>query len=94
MHGRALGSIEQPELDAGCVGDPAHQAVERVDLADQMALAEPADGRVARHLADRRELCVTSAVRAPMRAAAAAASHPGVPAADDDDVIHFLRRGH
>jgi hypothetical protein len=31
----------------------AHDAAERIDLAHQMALAEPADRRVARHLADR-----------------------------------------
>ncbi len=35
-------------------GDAAHQAVERIDLAHQMALAEAADRRVARHHADRR----------------------------------------
>ena len=31
-------------------------AIEGVDLAHQMALAEPADGRIAGHLADGREL--------------------------------------
>ena len=92
VHGRAFGSIEQAELDAGCVGDPAHQAVERVDLADQMTLAEPADGRVARHFADRRE-----GMRDQRRPGADARRGggrlgSGVPAADDDDVIHFLRR--
>ena len=37
----------------GGVGHPAHQPVERIDLAHQMALAQAADGRVAGHLADR-----------------------------------------
>ena len=55
LHGRPLGAVEQAELDAGRVGHPAHQAVQRVDLAHQVALAEPADGRVAGHLADGRE---------------------------------------
>ena len=55
LHGRALGAVEQAELDAGGVGDAAHEAVERIDLAHQVALAEPADGRVAGHLADGRE---------------------------------------
>jgi hypothetical protein len=41
-----------------------------------MALAEPADRRVAGHLADRLARWVTSSVRAPIRAAAAAASQP------------------
>ncbi len=55
LYGGALGAIEQPELDAGGVGDAAHKAVEGIDLAHQMALAEAADGRVAGHLADGRE---------------------------------------
>ena len=57
LHRRALGAVEQAELDAGRIGDPAHQAVQRIDLAHQMALAEPADGRVAGHLADGGEAC-------------------------------------
>jgi hypothetical protein len=40
------------ELDAGSVDRPAHDAVERVDLAYRMPLAKPADRWVARHLAD------------------------------------------
>ncbi len=36
------------------VRDAAHQPVHRIDLADQMALAETADGGVAGHLADGR----------------------------------------
>ena len=55
-HRRALAAVEHAELDAGGVGDAAHQAVERIDLAHQVALAEPADRRVAAHLADGREL--------------------------------------
>ena len=53
--GRTLAAIEHPELDAAGIGDPAHQAVERIDLADQMALAEPADGGIAGHRADGRK---------------------------------------
>ena len=56
-HRRALAAVEDAELDAGGVGGAAHQPVERVDLAHQMALAEPADGRIAGHLADRVEAC-------------------------------------
>ena len=55
-HRRAFAAVENPELDAALVGDPAHQAVERIDLAHQMAFAEAADGRIAGHGADGREL--------------------------------------
>ena len=56
LDGGALGAVQHAELDAGPIGDAAHQPVQRIDLADQMALAEPADGRVAGHLADGLEL--------------------------------------
>ena len=51
-NGRSLASVEQAELDTGPIGDPAHDAVERVDLPHKMALAQPADGGIAGHLAD------------------------------------------
>ena len=53
LHGRALAAVQHAELDAAEVGGAAHHAVERVDLAHQMALAEPADRRIAGHRADR-----------------------------------------
>ena len=52
-HGRSLAPVEKPELDSGAIGDPAHDPVERIDLAHEMAFAEAADRRVAGHGADR-----------------------------------------
>src|SRR5438477_8886112 len=52
VHGRALGAVEHPELDAGRVGDTAHCPTEGIDLADDLPLGDAADGRVATHLAD------------------------------------------
>jgi hypothetical protein len=83
---RALAPIEHAELNSALVRDATHQAIERVDLAHQMALAEPADRRVARHRPDGRE---------PMRDQRSPRTHArgrgrgfaaGVPAANDDDV--------
>ena len=83
----ALGAVEQAELDAGRVGDPAHQAVERIDLAHQMALAEPADRRIARHLADGRGLVGDQrGARAHARGRGSRLA-AGMAAADHDDVI-------
>ena len=78
-HRRALAAVQDAELDAGPVDRAPHDAVERIDLAHQMPLAEPADRRIARHLADRRPLVGQQQVRAPIRAAAAAASQPACP---------------
>ncbi len=52
---RALAAVQQPELNAGPIRDPAHESVEGVDLADEVPLPEPADGRIARHRPDRLE---------------------------------------
>ena len=52
LYGGAFSTVENPELDSGPVDRPAHDAVERVDLANQMPLAEAADRRVARHFAN------------------------------------------
>ena len=66
-------------MDGGEIGGARDQAVKGVDLADQMALAEPAHGRVAGHRADLAREKLTRATDAPMRAAAAAASEPAWP---------------
>ena len=42
-----------PDLPPRLVGDPAHQTVKCIDLADKVPLAEPAYGRIAGHFADR-----------------------------------------
>ena len=43
-------------MDAGPVGRARHRPAERVNFAGQVPLADTADGRVATHLPDRREI--------------------------------------
>ena len=45
-------AVEHAELDPGAVDGAAHDAVQGVDLAHEVALAQPADRRVAGHHAD------------------------------------------
>ena len=52
-HRRPLAAVQQLEMDAGGIGRAGHHAVQRIDLPHQMPLADPADGRVAGHLAER-----------------------------------------
>ena len=52
LHRRSLAPVQEPELDPGQVGDPAHHAIQRIDLTHQVSLTQPADCRIARHLAD------------------------------------------
>ena len=85
-HRRPLAPVEHAELDAALVDHPAHQPVERIDLADQVAFAEPADRRVARHRTDSIEAMghqrrARAHARGGRRGLAA-----GVPAPNHDDV--------
>ena len=50
---RTLAGIEGAELDAGSIRGARHDAAQRIDLADQVALADAADGRIAAHLTER-----------------------------------------
>ena len=45
--GRAFPTVEQTKLDAGTIDRTTHDAVQGVDLADQVSFTQSADGRVA-----------------------------------------------
>jgi hypothetical protein len=90
-HRRPLAAVQHAELDAGAVDRAAHDPVERVDLAHQMALGEPPDRRVARHLANRHPV-----VRQQRRASAKPRRRrrrlaPGMPPADHHDIVDAAR---
>ena len=93
-NGRALGGIERAPLDAGAVRGMRHGPAERVDLLDQMALADAADGWVAAHRADGFDV-----VGQQQGAGTAARCSQGcfgasVAAANDDDVVTVERVAH
>src|SRR5581483_6903934 len=52
-HSRTFRAVQNPELDPAPIGGAAHDPVEGIDLADQMALPEAANCRIAGHYADR-----------------------------------------
>ena len=54
--GRPARCVEQAELDAAGVGDLAHDATQRVHLADEVSLGDASDGGVAAHLGDQVEV--------------------------------------
>ena len=84
--GRTLAAVQHPKLDPTGIGHPAHETVQGVDLADQMALAESADGGIAGHRADGREtMGHQGSLRAHPRSRARGFA-AGMAAADDDDV--------
>ena len=48
-HGRPLAGIENAELNSGSINVLGHFATQGIDLLDQMALGQSADGRIAGH---------------------------------------------
>src|SRR4051812_10338633 len=85
-HRWPLAAVEQKELYPSAIGDPAHQSVESVDLAYEMAFAESSDGRVARHAADGRDRVGDEGGCGAQPRSSSSGLGAGVPAADDDDV--------
>ena len=85
-HRRTLAGIQRARLDRRRVRRARHHATERVDLLDQMALADAADGRVAAHLPQRLDgLGEQQRARAHARGRERGLG-AGVSAADDDYV--------
>jgi hypothetical protein len=84
--GRAARGVEQAELNAHGVGHDSHDAAERVDLAHEVALGDPADRGIAGHLRDqipvhREQACLQSHTRGGHGSLAA-----GMTRADHDNV--------
>jgi hypothetical protein len=82
----AFARVEDAKLDARFVGSRRHRAAQRVDLLDEVALADAPDGRVATHLPQRFQ-----AVRQQQGVATHASSGQrgfgaGMASADDDHI--------
>ena len=82
----AFRPIEDPEVDPGLVRCGGHGAAERVDLLDQMALADPADRRVAAHLAERLDGVRQQQSRCPHARRGERSLGAGMTATDNDHV--------
>jgi hypothetical protein len=52
-HRWPLAPIQETELDSSCIGNPPHEAIQGIDFAHQLSLADPADCGIAGHYADR-----------------------------------------
>ena len=92
-HRRPLGPVEHPELDAAAIRRPAHHAVQGIDFPNQMPLAQPANGRVARHLANGRKLVGDQRGLRPEPRRGRRGLGPGMSATDHDDVEGILEIG-
>jgi len=87
MNRRTFSPVENPKLNTAHIGRSAHQSVERIDLSDQMALADAANRRIAGHDADS-----GCGMRHQSRAGAKPCScssglRAGVSASDNDNIV-------
>ena len=91
-HRRPLAAIQHAELQHGEIGRAAHDAAERIDLADHCALGDAADRRIARHLADGLERARNDRDASADPSSSNSGLGAGVAGADDDDVeLSFVR---
>ena len=52
LNGGAFAGIQDPGMNGGVIGQAGHQATQRLQLKDHLALAGAAHGRIAGHSAD------------------------------------------
>ena len=88
-HGRAFAGIENTELDAGLVSSQGHRATQGVHLFDQMALANPANRRVATHLPQGFDVVGQQQGFAPHARGRQGRLGAGMAATDNDDIKMF-----
>ena len=85
-HRRPFRGIEDAELDARLVGGRRHRPTQRIDLLDQMALADTADRRIAAHRAERLDVVGEQQRRRPHARRRQRRLGPGMAATDHDHV--------
>jgi len=90
-HCRAFRGIQDAELDAGLVGGDGHRAAHGIDFLDQVALADAADGRIARHLAQCLDIMREQKRLLPHAGGSEGRLGTGVTTTDNDDV-EFCRK--
>src|SRR4029450_7781029 len=78
--------IQRPELNAGFIGGEGHRTAEGVDFLYEMPFADPANGRVTGHLAQRFDAMGQQQRGASHTGAREGGFGPGVAATDDDDI--------
>jgi hypothetical protein len=92
LDGWPFGGVQQPEVDGGLVGNPAHLTAQGIGLLDELALGKAPDRGVAGHQRNRVQVDVEQQ---------GFAAHPGrrerglaarMPTPDNDDVIFPIHK--
>ncbi len=83
---RTFAPVQNAELDAALIGDPAHEAVQSIDFADQMTLSQAAYRGIAGHGTDGRKPVRDQRRPGPHAGRSGCGLTTGVAAADHNDV--------
>jgi hypothetical protein len=83
---RAFAPIEHTELDTGGIGDPPHNPVERIDFADQVALAQAANRGITGHFANGAALVSQQQCARAQPRRGSGCFTAGVATSNDDDI--------
>jgi hypothetical protein len=86
-HSGAFARIQRSKLNTGPVGSASHSASQRVDLSNQMALADTADGGIAAHLAQRFDALSQQESAGAHASSREGSLRAGMTTTDDDDVV-------
>ena len=89
LNSRTLATIQKSELNTGTVGHPSHQPIQSVNFPDEVAFAQPADGWVAGHGADRFGAQCNQSRGCAHPGCDRRSLSPGVTAANHDDIVVF-----
>jgi hypothetical protein len=89
---RPLGPVEHAELQPSSVGGSSHDPAQRVDLAYDGALGDPADRGIARHLSDGLEILRDQEGRCAGARGERRGFGSGVPSSDHDDMVSLTHR--
>jgi len=79
--------IELPELNPRLIGRLGHLSAQGIDLFDEMAFAQPADGRVAGHIPDLIDVLSDEEGRVPHPGAGQGSLNPGMTSSYHNDVV-------
>jgi hypothetical protein len=92
-HRRSLRSVQHSELDSRQIRRSAHDASQGIYLSHHCSLRDPTDSGIAGHLADCFEILGEQEGLGAATSGKRSGFHPGVTAADDDDVEPVAHRG-
>jgi hypothetical protein len=91
MHGGPLTAIEHAELNSRSIDHLPHQASEGIDFANNLALSDSPDRRIAAHLPDRIQIASQQGDICTQASGSGSCLRPRMTSPDDNDIERIVR---